>query len=214
MDGLLQHLYAPPTGLALGKVKDAADPHSRGRVKVTLLSNGMDLWAPCVVPSAGGGYGVALLPKADEIVLVAFLSPDQAFVIGAVWSGQQSLPSEAAPVAQRYAIKTQAGTTMVFDDAAPSLSVTTPHGNSVTLTDSGDNCTVKVGGTTIEATQTGVTVTTGATIELKTSALTVNATTVTVNAGSSMFSGIVQCDTLITNSVVSSSYTPGAGNLM
>jgi uncharacterized protein involved in type VI secretion and phage assembly len=213
MDGLLQHLYAPPTGLALGKVKDTADPHSRGRVKVTLLSNGMDLWAPCVVPSAGGGYGVALLPKADEIVLVAFLSPDQAFVIGAVWSGQQSLPGEAAPVAQRYAIKTQAGTTMVFDDAAPSLTVTTPHGNSVTLTDSGDNCTVKVGATTIEATPTGVTVTTGATIELKTAALTVNASTVTVNAGSSVFSGIVQCDSLITNSVVSTSYTPGIGNI-
>jgi uncharacterized protein involved in type VI secretion and phage assembly len=213
MDGLLQHLYAPPTGLALGKVKDTADPHLRGRVKVVLLSNGMDLWAPCVVPSAGQNYGVALLPKADEIVLVAFLSPDQAFVIGSVWSGQQSLPGEAAPVAQRYAIKTQAGTTMVFDDAGPSLTLTTPHGNSVTLSDAGDNCTVKVGSTSIEATPTGVTITTGATIELKTAALTVNATTVSVNAGSSLFSGIVQCDALITNSVVSASYTPGAGNL-
>jgi hypothetical protein len=28
------------------------------------------------------------------------------------------------------------------------------------------------------------------------------------------FAGVVQCDTLITNSVVASSYTPGAGNLM
>jgi hypothetical protein len=26
-------------------------------------------------------------------------------------------------------------------------------------------------------------------------------------------SGVVKCDTLITNSVVSASYTPGAGNL-
>jgi uncharacterized protein involved in type VI secretion and phage assembly len=213
MDHHLQHLYAPPTGLALGKVKDTGDPHSRGRVKVTLLSNGMDLWAPCVVPSAGKNYGVSLLPKADEIVLVAFLSPDQAFVIGAVWSGQQSQPAEATPVAQRYAIKTHSGTTMVFDDAGPSLTVTTPHGNSITLSDSTDNCTVKVGSTSIEATPTGVTVTTGATIELKTAALTVNATTVTVNAGSSVFSGIVKCDTLITNSVVSTSYTPGIGNL-
>ena len=36
---------------------------------------------------------------------------------------------------------------------------------------------------------------------------------VTVDAGMSKFSGVVQCDTLITNSVVSSSYTPGAGNI-
>jgi hypothetical protein len=41
----------------------------------------------------------------------------------------------------------------------------------------------------------------------------VNSGVVTVNAGMSKFSGVVQCDTLITNSVVSNSYTPGAGNI-
>ena len=37
--------------------------------------------------------------------------------------------------------------------------------------------------------------------------------TVTVNAGMSKFSGVVQADTVISNAVVSSSYTPGAGNI-
>jgi uncharacterized protein involved in type VI secretion and phage assembly len=212
MDGL-QHLFAPPTGLALGKVADTADPQSRGRVKVTLLATDTDVWAPCVVPSAGSNYGVALLPKNDEIVLVAFLSPDQPFVIGSVWSGGSSLPSEAAPVAQRYEIKTKAGTYLVFDDAAPSVSLTTPHNNSITITDSGDTCTVTVGSTTIEATTSGVTVTTSSSIELKTSTLTVNASSVSVNAATSTFSGLVQCDTMIANSVVGTSYTPGAGNI-
>ena len=36
---------------------------------------------------------------------------------------------------------------------------------------------------------------------------------VTVNAGLSKFSGVVQADTVISNSVISSSYTPGAGNI-
>ena len=36
---------------------------------------------------------------------------------------------------------------------------------------------------------------------------------VQVDAGLSKFSGVVQCDTLISNAVVSSSYTPGAGNI-
>jgi hypothetical protein len=36
---------------------------------------------------------------------------------------------------------------------------------------------------------------------------------VTVDAGLSLFSGVVQCDTLISNSVISASYTPGIGNL-
>jgi len=40
-----------------------------------------------------------------------------------------------------------------------------------------------------------------------------NASMVDVQAGTSKFSGVVQADTLITNSVVSSSYTPGAGNI-
>ena len=36
---------------------------------------------------------------------------------------------------------------------------------------------------------------------------------VQVDAGMSSFSGVVRCDTLISNSVVSASYTPGAGNI-
>jgi uncharacterized protein involved in type VI secretion and phage assembly len=35
----------------------------------------------------------------------------------------------------------------------------------------------------------------------------------TVSAAMSRFSGVVQADTVITNSVVASSYTPGAGNI-
>ncbi len=36
---------------------------------------------------------------------------------------------------------------------------------------------------------------------------------VKVDAAMSTFSGVVKCDTLISNSVVSASYTPGAGNI-
>jgi hypothetical protein len=40
-----------------------------------------------------------------------------------------------------------------------------------------------------------------------------NAGMANVNAGMSKFSGVVKCDTIIANSVVGSSYTPGAGNI-
>jgi hypothetical protein len=36
---------------------------------------------------------------------------------------------------------------------------------------------------------------------------------VTVTSGMSQFSGVIQSDTCITNSVISASYTPGAGNI-
>src|SRR5262249_36490896 len=198
---------------ALGQVKDNSDPQSRGRVQVTLLGSNVDVWAPCIVPSAGNNYGVALLPKKSEFVLVAFLTPDQPFVLGAGWSGQNTMPNDASPVEQRYAIRTNAGTTLVFDDSAPSLKISTPNSNSIELTDSGSKCTVTVGGTTIEATTSGVTITTSSSIDMKTSTLTVDASSVTVNAGMSKFSGVVQCDTMIANSVVGTSYTPGAGNI-
>lgn len=214
----MQHLYAPPSGLALGKVIDTVDPQSRGRVKVTLLAAGMDVWAPCIVPSAGPAsasrhYGVALLPKQDEIVLVGFLTPDQAFVIGAVFSGQGSAPDEAAPVQQRYAIKTAGGTSLVFDDATPAFTVTMPSNNSIAFDDSQQSCTITVGGSTITVNTTGVTITTSASIELQTASVTVAASSLTVNAAMSQFSGVVQCDTLIANTVMSTSYTPGAGNI-
>jgi hypothetical protein len=41
----------------------------------------------------------------------------------------------------------------------------------------------------------------------------ISAGMVTVNAGMSKSSGILQADTVITNSVVSQGYTPGAGTL-
>jgi len=216
MDGM-QHLYAPPAALALGTVTSNADPQSRGRVQVTLLADGMVVWAACVVPSAGGAagpqYGVALLPKQNEIVLVAFLTPDQAFVIGAVWSGQGAAPAQSAPVEDRYSITTKQGATLVFDDSVPAFTVTVPSGNSFALDGNANTCTVTVGGTTIHATTTGVTITTSSSIELQTASVTVNAASVKVNAAMSQFSGAVQCDTLIANAVVGTSYTPGAGNI-
>jgi uncharacterized protein involved in type VI secretion and phage assembly len=217
MDGM-QHLYGPPTGLALGAVTDSVDPQSRGRVRVTLLADGMLVWAACVVPSAGSAsgpnYGVALLPKIGEVVLVAFLTPDQAFVLGAVWSGQGAAPAGAAPVEDRYAIATKKGTVLLFDDTGPAFSITTPAGNSISLTDSGGgSCTIEVGGSTIQVTPSGVSINGSSTLSLQTSSMSVSAASVNVDAASQQHSGLVQCDTLVANTVAGTSYTPGAGNI-
>ncbi len=130
-----------------------------------------------------------------------------------MWNGQNAFPTEATPVDDCYAIKTKNGTTLVVDGSAPSVAITTPNNNSITLTDSGDTCIVQVGGTTIQATTSGVTVTTSASIQLQTASLTVSAPSVTVNAATAQLSGVVQCDTMIANTVVGASYTPGAGNV-
>ena len=46
-----------------------------------------------------------------------------------------------------------------------------------------------------------------------TATVEVTAASVKVDAAMSNFSGVVKCDTLISNAVVSTSYTPGAGNI-
>jgi uncharacterized protein involved in type VI secretion and phage assembly len=168
---------------------------------------------PSAGPSGGQPYGISLLPKKDEIVLVAFLTPDQPFVIGALWSGQGSAPNAASPVQERYTIVTPYGDNLVFDDNAKTISLATNTGYSIVLSDADNTCTITVGTTTIQATTSGVTITTSSSISLQTGSMTVTAPSITVNAAMSQFSGAVQCDTLIANTVVGTSYTPGAGNI-
>ena len=67
-------------------------------------------------------------------------------------------------------------------------------------------------GNAVTLAASGVTVNASAKVTINASNVDVNASLVTVDAGMSRFSGVVQCDTLISTSVVSASYSPGAGN--
>jgi hypothetical protein len=59
----------------------------------------------------------------------------------------------------------------------------------------------------------GITITASAKVTVNASVMEISASMLTVNAGLSKFSGVVQAGTVISNSVVSASYTPGAGNI-
>jgi TATA-box binding protein (TBP) (component of TFIID and TFIIIB) len=58
-----------------------------------------------------------------------------------------------------------------------------------------------------------VIVTGAASVKVSASTVKVTAGMLDVTAAMSRFSGVVRCDSLVTNSVVSASYTPGAGNV-
>jgi phage gp45-like len=70
-----------------------------------------------------------------------------------------------------------------------------------------------VSGNAVTLSAAGITITAAAQVQVSAGQLQIDAGMVTVNAGMSKFSGTVQCDTLIANSVVAQSYTPGAGNV-
>jgi len=209
------HSLGPLQELHLAAVTDIDDPDGRGRIKVRLHSTALELWAPVVTLGAGSGYGVSCLPKRGEQVVVAFLSPEQPLVLGAVWSGGNSAPADASPVQERYLLQTPAGIKVLLDDGqGPRVRIETPAGYHLSIDERGaGTVTVEKGGERIEMSASGIAINTAAKVEVQAAQVSVSAGMVQVDAGMSKFSGVVQCDTLITNSVVSASYTPGAGNI-
>ena len=100
-------------------------------------------------------------------------------------------------------------------DGQESFILETPGGQTITLKDSpGSVEMADSNGNFVKLEPSGITVNASAKVTIQASQVEVSAGMVTVNAGMSKFSGVVQCDTLISNSVVSASYTPGAGNVL
>ena len=94
------------------------------------------------------------------------------------------------------------------------LILVTPGGQSITLADGPGSILIQdSNGNSARMDSSGITVTSSGSVTVNASSVTVSAASVSVNAGISTFSGVVQADTVITNSVVSASYTPGAGNV-
>jgi phage baseplate assembly protein V len=174
-----------------GVVVEPRDPKKLGRVRVSLPSFGEEVWARRATPVAGAW----LAPDAGDEVLVAFENGEarRPIVVGTLWNAAHR-PPEQKP--ERMLLRTRNGTTIVFDDGTGGVEVADTNGNAIKLQSS------------------GVTVLCSAKVTVSASTVEVNASIVQTNAGISKFTGIVQCDTLIANSVVASSYTPGVGNVM
>ena len=93
------------------------------------------------------------------------------------------------------------------------LHVRTPGGLEVDLDDAAGRVTISGQGSTIRIDASGVTIQAGGNVEVEAGKVKVNAGLVNVDAGMAKFSGVVECATLVADSVVASSYTPGAGNV-
>ncbi|MCA9490142.1 MAG: type IV secretion protein Rhs [Myxococcales bacterium] len=207
-------------------VADNQDPDGQGRVKVRLPwaadagDAQYEAWARLATMMAGNDRGSFFIPDVDDEVLVAFEAgrPDRPYVVGALWNGQDAPPEsmDGAGNNDIKSITSRSGVTITFDDASGQerLVLETPGGNRVTLDDGGRSLTVEdSSGNSVELAPSGVTVTASAKVTVQASTMEISAGSLTVNAGMSRFSGVVQADTVISNSVVGSSYTPGAGNI-
>jgi hypothetical protein len=148
-------------------------------------------------------------------VVLAFVTPEQPLVLGSIWSGQSSTPPDADPYEDHYVVRTPAGTVIDLNDAdGPKLEIRTEQGYRITVTDgNGGEIAIERGGQSVKLTSSEINITSSATVSINASRVNVSAGMVQVDAGMSRFSGVVQADTVIANSVVGASYTPGAGNI-
>jgi uncharacterized protein involved in type VI secretion and phage assembly len=227
-DPQLQHRLTTETARSsyLAEVISVEDPDSKSRVQIKLLSFNLvgnqdaEIWARVAVPFAGDDRGCFFIPDVGDEVLVTFINGDTRFpiVIGSLWNGNTEIPDRiGGSRIDRWSIKGKEGTRIAIEEESASTAkvlFTTPGGVSGELTDSGGGTVeFKTGGTTLTIDPQGVTVNTSMNLTVQATQVSVTAAMVTVDAGISKFSGVVQADTVICNSVISASYTPGAGNI-
>jgi uncharacterized protein involved in type VI secretion and phage assembly len=204
-------------GLYPAIVTDLVDPDGLGRIEVSLPWLGADgdtvrAWATLLSPYADDDQGFQALPEVDTQVVLGFEAGclRRPYIVGAAWNGREALPVTPEAANNKRVIKTRSGSILEFDDTEGAVKVTlsTSSGHKLILNDSPQEVSLEH--------QNGCKITMNAGGQVKidaNSTVEVTASVLNVHAPMATFDGTVQCTTLIATSVVSSSYTPGAGNI-
>ena len=222
--GLGGHWY----GVYPALVTDVSDPDGQGRVKIKLPwapdtsgnEGGYETWARLATFMGGNNRGSWFIPDVNDEVLIVFEGgdPRRPYAIGGLWNGKDAPPESMDSGGQNNlkVLRSRNGVKITLDDSdgQEKLILETPLGQKITLYDGDTSVELDdSNGNSIRMDTSGITVTASSTVTINASQVTVTASMVTVNAAMSQFSGVVQADTVITNAVVSTSYTPGAGNV-
>jgi len=213
-------------GVQIGLVTDLKDPDGLGRVKVRLpwapdASGGSyQVWARLATLMGGNNRGSWFVPDVDDEVLVAFEAGDPRFpyVLGGLWNGHDKPPvsMDSSGRNATKVIRSRNGVKLTLDDndGQERFVVETPGGQKVSLTDGPAGVEVAdSSGNSVKLETSGITLKAAAKVTVQAPQVTVSAPMVTVDAGMAKFSGVVKAETVITNTVVSTAYTPGAGNI-
>ncbi|MEF8704522.1 MAG: phage baseplate assembly protein V [Candidatus Accumulibacter sp. UW26] len=206
-------------------VSDIVDPDGAGRIRITLPwspdgdGGRYEAWARLATLFAGKDRGSWFIPENGDEVLVVFEGGDvrRPFVVGALWNGQDQPPTSADRRNVKKIIKSRNGIVITLEDqdGQEKLRLETPGGCSITLQDGPGVIDVEdSNGNSVKLEAAGVTVTASARVTINASQVEVSAGMVSVSAGMSRFSGVVQADTVITNTIIAATYTPGAGNIL
>ena len=129
------------TGLQIGvvvQIHDDPDGEDRIRVKIPTLDNASEgIWARVAALDAGGTRGTFFRPEVGDEVILGFLNDDprSPIVLGLLHSSAK--PAPITPTEDNYqkGIYTRSGMMLLFDDEQPSMTLETPGGNKVVISD-------------------------------------------------------------------------------
>ena len=213
-------------GVYPAQVNDIRDPDGTGRVKVTLPwsletgSNRYEAWARVATMMAGKNCGSWFIPDVNDEVLVAFEEgdPRRPYVVGGLWNNADRPPQSMDGAGQNNlkVLRSRNGVKVTLDDTRgqEKCIIETPGGQRITLHDGpGSIEIVDSNGNSIKLQASGIAVNAAAKVTVSAGTLEISAGMVTVNAGMSTFSGVLQAETVICNSIISASYTAGAGSI-
>lgn len=213
-------------GVLVALVTDIKDPDNQGRVQITLpwspdaSGQRYEGWARLATMFGGNNRGSWFVPDVDDEVLVCFEhgDPRRPYVIGGLWNGRDQPPESMDGAGNNYkkVLRSRNGVKITLDDqdGREQLLLETPGGQSFTLKDGPGAVEIEdSNGNSVTLEMSGITVTAAAKVTVNASQVAVSAGMVTVDSAMSRFSGVVQADTVICNSIISASYTPGAGNI-
>jgi uncharacterized protein involved in type VI secretion and phage assembly len=207
-------------------VTDISDPESMGRVKVMLpwapdtANERYDAWARIATLMAGNKRGTWFIPDTGDEVLVAFEAgdPRRPYVIGALWNGNDAPPESMDGGGKNFkkVIRSRNGVTITLDDkdGRESLVAETPGGQKMTMQDGpGTIELADSNGNSITMEPSGITITTSALLTINASTVTVNTSSMTVTGPTTLSATLTVGASITTPSIISASYTPGAGNI-
>ncbi len=185
-----------------------------------------EVWARFAAMSAGPRSGVFFLPQQGDEVLVAFEAGDMArpYVVGGLWNGRNSVPWVAGEssrdresdgqIGVTGGIAARSGITIGFDDDTPALVIETPGGQKIVVSDGPGTVHIQdSNGNTIEMNAEGIKIDSASKVTVNASSAEVAAPYVYANTPVFDVNGMIKCQTLQSESVISASYTPGAGNI-
>ena len=128
-------------GLHIGVVTQLQDdPESRDRilVRVPLISeNDEGIWSRIATLDAGENRGTVFRPEIGDEVILGFINddPTDAIVLGMLHSSAKPAPIAASDDNPEKGLVTRSGMKVLFDDAAPSITIETPNANKIVISD-------------------------------------------------------------------------------